>query len=110
MGTNNLEQNTDDEIIDGINELVRAVRHRQPQAQIYVTGILPRAWHEPRVAALNQMIQIRLLANEATYVDLSAAFLQSDGRIINELFTDGLHPNKEGYQRMAEMLEKAIKE
>ena len=110
MGTNNLEQNTDDEIIDGINELVRAVRHRQPQAQIYVTGILPRAWHEPRVAALNQMIQIRLLANEATYVDLSAAFLQSDGRIINELFTDGLHPNKEGYQRMAEMLEEAIKE
>ena len=110
MGTNNLEQNTDDEIIDGINELVRAVRHRQPQAQIYVTGILPRAWHEPRVAALNQMIQIRLLANEATYVDLSAAFLQSDGRIINELFTDGLHPNKEGYQRMAEKLEKAIKE
>ncbi len=110
MGTNNLEQNTDDKIIDGINELVRAVRHRQPQAQIYVTGILPRAWHEPRVAALNQMIQIRLLANEATYVDLSAAFLQSDGRIINELFTDGLHPNKEGYQRMAEMLEKAIKE
>ena len=110
MGTNNLEQNTDNEIIDGINELVRAVRHRQPQAQIYVTGILPRAWHEPRVAALNQMIQIRLLANEATYVDLSAAFLQSDGRIINELFTDGLHPNKEGYQRMAEMLEKAIKE
>ena len=110
MGTNNLEQNTDDEIIDGINELVRAVRHRQPQAQIYVTGILPRAWHEPRVAALNQMIQIRLLANEATYVDLSAAFLQSDGRIINELFTDGLHPNKEGYQRMAEMLGKAIKE
>lgn len=110
MGTNNLEQNTDDEIIDGINELVRAVRHRQPQAQIYVTGILPRAWHEPRVAALNQMIQIRLLANEATYVDLSAAFLQSDGRIINELFTDGLHPNKEGYQRMAEMLEKAIRE
>ena len=110
MGTNNLEQNTDDEIIDGINELVRAVRHCQPQAQIYVTGILPRAWHEPRVAALNQMIQIRLLANEATYVDLSAAFLQSDGRIINELFTDGLHPNKEGYQRMAEMLEKAIKE
>ena len=56
------------------------------------------------------MIQIRLLANEATYVDLSAAFLQSDGRIINELFTDGLRPNKEGYQRMAEMLEKAIKE
>lgn len=110
MGTNNLEQNTDDEIIDGINELVRAVRHRQPKAQIYVAGVLPRAWHEPRVAALNKTLQVRLLASEATYVDMSAEFLQPNGRIINELFTDGLHPNKEGYQRMAKMLEKVIKE
>jgi lysophospholipase L1-like esterase len=36
--------------------------------------------------------------------------IQPNGRIIKELFTDGLHPNKEGYQRMAKMLEKVIKE
>ena len=110
MGTNNLDKNTDNEIIDGIRELVRAVRHRQPKAQIYVAGVLPRAWHESRVAALNELLQVRLHAEEATYVDMSSEFLQPDGRIINELFTDGLHPNQEGYQRMAKMLEKIIKE
>ena len=110
MGTNNLDKNTDDEIIDGINELVRAVRHRQPKAQIYVAGILPRASKEGRVANLNKLLQVRLLADEATYIDMSSEFLQPNGRIIKELFTDGLHPNKEGYQRMAKMLEKAIKE
>ena len=110
MGTNNLDRNTDNEIIDGIRELVRAVRHRQLKAQIYVAGILPRAWHESRVAALNELLQVRLHAEEATYVDMSSEFLQPNGRIINELFTDGLHPNKEGYQRMAKMLEKVIKE
>jgi len=110
MGTNNLDRNTDNEIIDGIRELVRAVRHRQPKAQIYVAGILPRAWHESRVAALNELLQVRLHAEEATYVDMSSEYLQPNGRIINELFTDGLHPNKEGYQRMAKMLEKVIKE
>ena len=110
MGTNNLDKNTDDEIIDGINELVRAVRHRQPKAQIYVAGILPRASKEGRVANLNKLLQVRLLADEATYIDMSSEFLQPNGRIIKELFTDGLHPNKEGYQRMATMLEKAIKE
>ena len=110
MGTNNLDRNTDNEIIDGIRELVRAVRYRQPKAQIYVAGILPRAWHESRVAALNELLQVRLHAEEATYVDMSSEFLQPNGRIINELFTDGLHPNKEGYQRMAKMLEKVIKE
>ena len=110
MGTNNLDKNTDDEIIDGINELVRAVRHRQPKAQIYVAGILPRASKEGRVANLNKLLQVRLLADEATYIDMSSEFLQPNGKIIKELFTDGLHPNKEGYQRMATMLEKAIKE
>ena len=110
MGTNNLDKNTDNEIIDGIRELVRAVRHRQPKAQIYVAGVMPRAWHESRVAALNELLQVRLHAEEATYVDMSSEFLQPDGRIINELFTDGLHPNQKGYQRMAKMLEKIIKE
>ena len=41
---------------------------------------------------------------------MSAEVTHPDGKIIKELFTDGLHPNKEGYQRMAKMLEKAIKE
>lgn len=110
MGTNNLEKNTNDEIIDGINELVRAVRHRQPKAQIYVAGILPRAGREARIAVLNETLLVRMHTEEATFIDMSSAFLQPNGRIINELFTDGLHPNKEGYQRMAKMLERAIKE
>ncbi|MBQ8442908.1 MAG: SGNH/GDSL hydrolase family protein [Bacteroides sp.] len=110
MGTNNLEKNTNDEIIDGINELVRAVRHRQPKAQIYVAGILPRAGREARIAVLNETLLVRMHTEEATFIDMSSAFLQPNGRIIKELFTDGLHPNKEGYQRMAKMLERAIKE
>ena len=53
---------------------------------------------------------IRLDSEEASYVDLSAELLQPNGQIIKELFSDGLHPNKEGYQRMAKMLKKVIKE
>lgn len=110
MGTNNLDKNTNDEIIDGINELVRAVRHRQPKAQIYVAGILPRAGREARIAVLNETLLVRMHTEEATFIDMSSAFLQPNGCIIKELFTDGLHPNQEGYQRMAKMLERAIKE
>jgi lysophospholipase L1-like esterase len=110
MGTNNLGKNTNDEIIDGINELVRAIRHRQPKAEIYVAGILPRSGQEVRVAALNELLQARLKSDEATYIDMSSEMIQPNGLIIKELFTDGLHPNKEGYQRMAKMLEKVIKE
>ena len=110
MGTNNLDMNTDDEIIDGINELVRAVRHRQPKAEIYVVGILPRSGMEARLARLNKALQVRLLNEDATYIEMSTELTHSDGKIIKELFIDGLHPNKEGYRRMAKILEKVINE
>lgn len=108
MGTNNLEKNSDDEIIDGINELVRAVRFRQPEAQIYVVGILPRAWQESRVAALNEILQTRLLSDKTTFIDLSTELTLPDGSIKAELFSDGLHPNKKGYQHVAKVLDKLI--
>ena len=110
MGTNNLDKNSDDEIIDGINELVRAVRHRQPKAEIYVTGILPRAGMEARLVRLNKALQVRLLNEEATYIEMSTVLTHPDGKIIKELFIDGLHPNKEGYRRIAKMFEKIIRE
>lgn len=110
MGTNNLDVNTDDEIVDGINELVRAVRFHQPTARIYVAGILPRVYKEGRVKILNTLLQARLLSDEATFIDMTPELTQENGQIIKELFTDGLHPNKEGYQRVAKMLEKAIKD
>lgn len=108
MGTNNLEKNSDDEIIDGINELVRAVHFRQPEAQIYVVGILPRAWQESRVAALNEILQTRLLSDKTTFIDLSTELTLPDGSIKTELFSDGLHPNKKGYQHVAKVLDKLI--
>lgn len=109
MGTNNLDKNSDKEIIDGIHELVRAVRHRQPLAEIYVAGILPRKGKEERIANLNQVLQESMINTTATYIDMSKEMTQSDGKIIPSLFSDGLHPNKEGYQRMAKILGKVIK-
>jgi lysophospholipase L1-like esterase len=110
MGTNNLDRNDDDEIVDGILALVKAVRSRQPEARIYVCGILPRAWAETHVRMVNDLLQRRLIGSDATYVDMSPEVTGADGRVINELFIDGLHPNAEGYERMAKMMEWAVKE
>ena len=87
---------------------VRDIRHRQPTAEIYVAGIMPRAGKEGRISLLNQGLQVRLMSDEATFIDMTSELTQPDGRIIKELFIDGLHPNKEGYQRIAKILEKAI--
>jgi lysophospholipase L1-like esterase len=110
MGTNNLDRNTDDEIVSGILTLVKAVRSHQPNARIYVCGILPRAWAEPHVAIVNELLQRRLIGADATYVDMTPEVIQENGKVIDSLFIDGLHPNEEGYERFAKMLEKAVKE
>lgn len=110
MGTNNLDQNSDNEIIEGIHELIRAVSYRQPKAQIYVAGILPRAGKEKRIVLLNETLQQQIPADKAIYIDLSVGLTQPDGNIIPSFFPDGLHPNKEGYQRIGKTLKEAIKE
>jgi lysophospholipase L1-like esterase len=110
MGTNNLDRNSDDEIVSGILTLVKAVRSHQPTARIYVCGILPRAWAEPHVAIVNELLQRRLIGADATYVDMTPEVIQENGKVIDSLFIDGLHPNEEGYERFAKMLEGAVKE
>ena len=56
IGTNNLSGNTDAEIIAGLALLVKAVRQRQPHAEILLSGILPRRNMEGRIEKLNRQI------------------------------------------------------
>lgn len=105
IGTNNLGLNTDEEILEGWKKLIEAIQYRQPQAQIVMMGIYPRRQQEPRVASLNdKLLQLTGDAN-VMYLNPGKVFLQSDGKIDESLFSDGLHPNERGY----ELLGKAIK-
>ncbi len=110
MGTNNLDSNSDEEIVQGIKELVRAIKLRQPKAKLYVCGILPRSWKESRITEINRMLKFRLQPDEITFIDLSAAFSKADGSINSSLFSDGCHPTEEGYARMAEALKPFVDE
>ncbi len=51
IGTNNLQFNTDKEILQGILQVTEAIKIRQPQAKLCVMGILPRANTEKTYSA-----------------------------------------------------------
>jgi lysophospholipase L1-like esterase len=104
IGTNNLETNTDQEIVTGIECLAKAIEIRQPQAKLYIVGILPRRNLEKRISMLNT--KIKAMANKLNhpFMDLSPLVTSSDGKIIESLFLDGLHPNEKGYQLIGEKL------
>lgn len=102
IGTNNLQSNTDEEVIEGIANVVKAIWERQPNARLCVMGILPRAKMEARVAKVNKKLSETLTG--CTYINLAPQLTNTDGTIIPTLFRDGLHPNETGYERIAGIL------
>lgn len=110
IGTNNLHLNTDEEIVAGLEALMEAISIRQPEAELVLSGILPRRELEPRIVKLNSQIQELAIKLQLKYADLGAVFLDEDAKIQEALFSDGLHPNKEGYLKFREVLLPLIKQ
>jgi lysophospholipase L1-like esterase len=109
IGTNNLHLNSDKEIIEGLKWLVQAIRVRQSKAAILLLGILPRRKEEKRVTGLNEGIAQASGELNVTYADPGRILLNMEGNIDESLFTDGLHPNAEGYKKLAEKLKPYLK-
>ncbi|UHG92461.1 SGNH/GDSL hydrolase family protein [Spirosoma oryzicola] len=109
IGTNNLQLNTDTELIEGLKFLVNAIKVRQPNAAILLLGILPRREGEPRIRELNKSIAQASAQLNVTFADPGTVFLTSDGKIDESLFTDGLHPNAIGYQKLVSKLAPYLK-
>ena len=104
IGTNNLHINSDDQILEGLQFLIEAIKIRQPKAEITFMGLLPRRNYESRIKTLN--FQIAELASESTilYRDLGHVFLNEENKVNEAFFSDGLHPNANGYLKLREQL------
>lgn len=109
IGTNNLGINSDAQISDGLAFLVRAMQTRQPNADIMLIGPLPRRNEELRIATLNQRIAQAAGELNVTFIQPGTVFLTADGKIDESLFSDGLHPNAEGYRQLAGKLQPYLK-
>jgi len=110
IGTNNLQINTDEEILEGMELVIQAVKARQPQADILLLGLYPRRQQEIRVAVLNGKYAILSGKMNIRYTDAGSDLLKPDGKIDESFFTDGLHPNAEGYRRIAARLKEKLTE
>jgi lysophospholipase L1-like esterase len=112
IGTNNLQINSNEEIVNGVLGLVKLIRQRQPQARLHIIKIYPRRGKESRVAELNDLLVSKLSADKMIDItDATQKLLLKDGsnKIDESLFRDGLHPNEEGYARIANLLKPLLK-
>lgn len=110
IGTNNLSDNNDEEIIAGLKLLAETVKQHQPNTRIVLSGILPRRKLEERIALLNKAIKKLARQLHIAHIDPGKDLLNDQKKIDESLFGDGLHPNATGYQKIAPVLAACLKD
>jgi lysophospholipase L1-like esterase len=109
IGTNNLTENNDEEIIAGLKNLIEQIKIRQPKAVVLLSGMLPRRQMEKRIAILNKDIAGLSALLHIQYINPGTVLLNNKQKIVESLFEDGLHPNEAGYEKLADQLAKYLR-
>lgn len=97
IGINNVDIDSEEDIVNGIRFLLEEIRFHQPKAQIKLVGLLPCRNQEESVKSINKQLKRLAVQKGYFYSDLSNCLLLPNGRINETLFTDGTHPNEDGY-------------
>ena len=109
IGTNNFGRDSISEIVKNIQFLFSAIHLRQPKAQLFTIGILPRRGLEKKVVDINRLLAKAAATMHAKFIDPGKVLLNKKSEIDESLFNDGLHPSAEGYRRLAMELKKVVK-
>lgn len=122
IGTNNLAlgmQNdtlTENFLNDFVVKYIAQVKELKP-SKFYAISILPRNFRHREAYSINTEIQKFNERIEAAlknsdinykYIDIHEYFLDDDGKIHWDFFTDGLHLSKEGYELMSFKVRRAL--
>jgi lysophospholipase L1-like esterase len=113
IGTNNLHDDTPDEITQGIQRIVAELRNRLPQTRVLLLGVFPRG-REPnetardRIKTINQKIASLDDGSHVRFLDIGSTFLGPDGTISREIMPDYLHLSERGYRLWAEAMEPTL--
>jgi len=118
IGTNNSNgnDNTAEEIAEGIIAIVHEIHKRSPHTRVLLLGIFPRNTAKTPEANKEQMDKIRKVnalisklddgGKTVKYLDIGHHFLAPDGSIPRDIMPDQLHLSPKGYEIWA----RAIKE
>ncbi|MEO6229544.1 MAG: SGNH/GDSL hydrolase family protein [Ferruginibacter sp.] len=109
IGTNNLGENNDEDIITGLRNLVTQIKLRQPTARVLLSGIFPRRSMETRIATLNNAIKKIAAEQNVQFINPGTVLLNATGKIEESFFGDGLHPNAAGYNKLGASLAQSLK-
>jgi lysophospholipase L1-like esterase len=117
IGTNNSNRNdnTAEEIADGVKAIVREIHKRSPKTKVLLLGIFPRGQkpnpQRDKIKEVNAIIaKLDDGGKTVKYLDIGDKFLESDGTISKGIMPDYLHLSPKGYQIWGDAVKGPIKD
>jgi lysophospholipase L1-like esterase len=116
IGTNNSNgnDNTAEEIADGVRAIVAKLRQSLPEMKILLLGVFPRGEkHNPqreKIYKLNQLARQSADGKTVRYLDIGEKFLNDDGSLSKDVMPDFLHLSEKGYEIWASSIEPQVAE
>ena len=115
IGTNNSnrDDNTEVEILEGVQAVVKQMRTRLPDTKVLVLGIFPRGQtfsaQRGKILQVNQALAKLADGKMIHYLDFGPQLIESDGSIAKSVMPDYLHLSEGGYEIWAEAIEPKLK-
>lgn len=106
---------TKEEIVANVDAMIQVVRKNNPECEFLIVSVLPTtdAFYAGQQAKINllNMAYKRYASKTSgvTFVDVYSSFTSKTGEYAYpELLSDGLHPNRDGYAVMADILKEYL--
>jgi len=99
------------EVAEGVRAVAQEFWKELPATRLIVLGILPckQAAKQAKVAETNEILAgFRCPKDVITFMDLKDHFMNEDGTLKAELYTDGTHLTPKGYEVMADAIQPEI--
>ena len=116
IGTNNAnkQDNTAEEIADGIEAIVAMLRKRLPESKVLLLGVFPSG-EKPNVkrektTEVNRIVSHLDDGKAVFYLDIGPSFVAADQTISKEIMPDFLHLSPKGYDVWASSIEPKVAE
>ena len=121
VGTNNLPEQPEGQVVEGVRAVVDRVRGKLPRSKILLLGLTPRGVGpqdlgriaiepDPRVARINAKLAGLADGRVVRFLDFGPKLLDDQGRVIRAIEPDFLHPNHLGYRIWAGAMEPTLRE
>jgi lysophospholipase L1-like esterase len=116
IGTNNSnkDDNTESDILEGVQAVVKQIRARLPETKVILLGIFPRGKtfspQRGKILQVNQALARLDDGKNIFFIDFGPQLIEADGSIAKAVMPDFLHLSEHGYEIWAEAIEPKLKE